>query len=510
MLGAGASALVEISVKCKGLPDRDVLSKSDAMAVLLEGEGYIAKSWNEVGRTDTVVNSLNPEFRKPLRASYKFERLQRMRLAVYDVDVRERDNRKLKLEEQVGSVGQGAVAGEATFLLSDLLTAPNQTLTLVLKDASGFALPGCTAMLSAEELPNSNGVVTLGLAGQGLENLDTFSKSDPFFIISKAREGGQWVPVVKSEVYDHDADGSHDLIGRAETSLSQLQAAAEQGQALPLINPRKQGRPGYSSSGSVLVKSLVVTPRPSFLDYIRGGVELSFVVGIDFTASNGDPKSPGSLHYYSHMPTIYEDAISAVGRVLEFYDHDKMFPCYGFGAGLPPNNVTSHCFPLNGDAHNPEVAGVQGILEAYRHTLSTVRLSGPTLFAPLVNAAAQIAAQPTATPKYWVLLILTDGCIMDMANTVQAIVSASHLPLSLLIVGVGSADFAAMEALDSDDKRLQTASGQQAARDIVQFCELRPQQRDTVEGLAAKLLAELPGQVRRGAESNMSAAASNQ
>ncbi len=30
--------------------------------------------------------------------------------------------------------------------------------------------------------------------------MDTFSKSDPFFIISKAREGGQWAPVVKSEV----------------------------------------------------------------------------------------------------------------------------------------------------------------------------------------------------------------------------------------------------------------------------------------------------------------------
>lgn len=153
------------------------------MAVLLEGEGYIAKAWNEVGRTDTVVNSLSapravterscagiccvatccagtcvaacmqmghacvaqhmerrpcrvaqedhgpltassrtlpvpatradPEFRKPLRASYKFEQLQRMRLAVYDVDVRERDNRKLRLEEQVDSVGQGAVAGGA-------------------------------------------------------------------------------------------------------------------------------------------------------------------------------------------------------------------------------------------------------------------------------------------------------------------------------------------------------------------------------------------------------------
>lgn len=43
------------------------------------------------------------------------------------------------------------------------------------------------------------------------------------------------------------------------------------------------------------------------------------------------------------------------------------------------------------------------------------------------------------------LLILTDGCIMDMADTTRAIVEASHLPFSILIVGVGEADFAAME-----------------------------------------------------------------
>lgn len=39
----------------------------------------------------------------------------------------------------------------------------------------------------------------------------------------------------------------------------------------------------------------------------------------------------------------------------------------------------------------------------------------------------------------------TCSCIMDMANTLQAVVSASNLPLSLLIVGVGDEDFAAME-----------------------------------------------------------------
>jgi len=40
-----------------------------------------------------------------------------------------------------------------------------------------------------------------------------------------------------------------------------------------------------------------------------------------------------------------------------------------------------------------------------------------------------------------VLLILTDGEITDMESTVHAIVSASGQPLSIVIVGVGKADF---------------------------------------------------------------------
>jgi hypothetical protein len=84
------------------------------------------------------------------------------------------------------------------------------------------------------------------------------------------------------------------------------------------------------------------------------------------------------------------DAISSIGGVLEHYDTDRRFPAFGFGAGLPPSGTVSHCFPLNGSPGSPEVAGVAGILQAYRHTLSTVRLSGPTLFAPIIGAAAQV------------------------------------------------------------------------------------------------------------------------
>lgn len=51
------------------------------------------------------------------------------------------------------------------------------------------------------------------------------------------------------------------------------------------------------------------------------------------------------------------------------------------------------------------------------------------------------------------LLLLTDGVISDMDETVAAIVEASYLPISLIIVGVGDADFDQMNFLDCDDGR---------------------------------------------------------
>ena len=58
-------------------------------------------------------------------------------------------------------------------------------------------------------------------------------------------------------------------------------------------------------------------------------------------------------------------------------------------------------------------------------------------------------------------------------RTVEAVVAASRLPLSIVIVGVGPADFSAMERLDADDHKLVDSRGVAAARDIVQFVPFR-------------------------------------
>lgn len=47
------------------------------------------------------------------------------------------------------------------------------------------------------------------------------------------------------------------------------------------------------------------------------------------------------------------------------------------------------------------------------------------------------------------LLVYQDGVINDLRETKDAIVRASDLPLSILIVGVGSADFKEMEVIYS-------------------------------------------------------------
>lgn len=75
--------------------------------------------------------------------------------------------------------------------------------------------------------------------------------------------------------------------------------------------------------------------------------------------------------------------------------------------------------------------------------------------------------------QYYVLLIITDGVITDIDQTCSAIVAASRLPMSIIIVGVGGADFGAMEFLDSDDKLLRSPHGDVASRDIVQFVPFR-------------------------------------
>ncbi|XP_039566849.1 copine-5-like isoform X8 [Passer montanus] len=553
---------VELTVSCRQLLDRDTFSKSDPICVLYTQRPG-SHQWREFGRTEVIDNSLNPDFLHKFVLDYCFEERQNLRFDLYDVDSKSPDLSKHDfLGQAFCTLGEiiGSAGSRLEKPLTSLLVCPGWTQ--IPEPAVAFWMVGrmgtaamhprgrrpapavsnggilgkkCgTIILLAEELGNCRDVATLQFCASKLDKKDFFGKSDPFMVFYRSNEDGTFtichktevvrntlnpvwaafaIPVralcngdhdraIKVEVYDWDRDGSHDFIGEFTTSYRELARGQSHFNVYEVVNPRKKmKKKKYLNSGTVTLLSFAVEAEHTFLDYIRGGTQLNFTVAIDFTASNGNPSQPTSLHYLSPFQlNAYSLALRAVGDIIQDYDSDKMFPALGFGAKVPPDGHVSHEFPLNGDASNPACHGIAGVLEAYQRSLRHVQLYGPTNFAPVVNHVARSAATVLDGSQYFVLLIITDGVISDMAQTKEAIVNAAKLPMSIIIVGVGQAEFDAMVELDGDDIRI-SSRGKVAERDIVQFVPFRdymtggPGAGLSMAGLAREVLAEIPDQL---------------
>uniref|UniRef100_A0A4W6G3Z3 Copine III n=1 Tax=Lates calcarifer TaxID=8187 RepID=A0A4W6G3Z3_LATCA len=490
--------------------DMDAFSKSDPLCVLLINSS--GSHWSEIGRTEKIKNSLNPSFSKTFVIDYYFEMVQKLKFEVYDID------------SENCSLHNADFLGEMECTLGQIVSSRKLTRPLVMKDKKPAGKG--TITIFAEERTD-NRVVEFEVAARKLDKKDFFGKSDPFLELYKQTETG-WQLAHRTEVvknnlnptwkrfrvslqslcegdveksikvdcYDYNSSGSHDFIGSFQTTLSQIQQATQSYAAeFECINSKKkQKKKGYKNSGVIIIKKCKVLWF--YILFFLSELTFLSLIAIDFTGSNGDPRYPISLHYIN--PQGYNEylaAIWAVGNVIQDYDSDKMFPAFGFGAQIPPTGQVSHEFPINFNPSNPFCAGV---VAAYQQCLPQVKLYGPTNFSPIINHVARFgrqALQQQTASQYFVLLIITDGVITDMDETRQAIVNASRLPMSIIIVGVGGADFSAMEFLDGDDGILRSATGEAAMRDIVQFVPFRQFQNSPPEALAQCVLAEVPGQV---------------
>lgn len=92
--------------------------------------------------------------------------------------------------------------------------------------------------------------------------------------------------------------------------------------------------------------------------------------------------------------------------------------------------------------------------------------------------------------------MIVNGYISDMEATIEAIVAASDIPLSIIIIAVSEGDgapgeFKNLEILDADDKPLVDANGNKQWRDVVQFVPFK-KFREDYHGFAKEVLAEIP------------------
>jgi hypothetical protein len=367
----------------------------------------------------------------------------------------------------------------------------------------------------------------------GAQTWDNIYRSDPvsdcldpawkdaIVSLSTLCGGDQDLPV-RVAVFDYEKSGRHVSMGQFETSVNGLVnantgGAEDAGKAIPLklkgelvgsIIVLKAEVAGVESVTEQMAQTTVSAPavsaprvavasaapaasggnKPSFVDYISGGCQLSVVVAIDFTGSNGNPRTPGTLHYMSPdgAKNDYEKAITSILSVLSHYDSDQLYPVRGFGAKY--NGVVDHAFQC-GDTG--QVHGIDNVVSAYRAVFKTgLIMSSPTVFTNVIQEASdfalheQAAAQQKGKQAYTILLIVSDGAVEDAQATMKCLNDVSDSPLSVVIVGVGGADFSAMRFLDDGPTK----------RDIAQFVEFN-QHKENPASLSSATLNEIPNQL---------------
>ncbi|XP_031628974.1 copine-8-like [Contarinia nasturtii] len=508
---------IEMTLSGRNLKNTDILSKSDPYCLISMKESW-QDNFHQIAKTETIQDTLNPEWVKKVILNYNFESIQKIRFEIRDEDYNGSD-----------------FLGFYETTVSDLVSFSGRQFVGKLKGRTGENFG--EIIVVTEEVISCKQIAEIQFAAQNLPS-SMWSclghTRSPFLIISRANEDGKFSVVTKTEVltntqdpiwkaftirvttlcngdfdrtlkidcFDYNNSGDHKLIGTCYSSLRRLISPNEPRMVLDNERKRKQD-PSYSG-GFLRVNNSRIMEELSFLDFIRGGTQMHFAVAIDFTASNGPHTDPNSLHYISHNRlNFYEIALHGVGDIIQYYSSSKQFPAFGFGARIPPNGQVSHQFPLNGNPTHPFCSGIDEILIQYRNQLNSgIQFYGPTNFAPVINNTISIASEFQDGRNYFVLLIITDGQISDMHETKRAIINASLLPISIIIVGVGNADFDNMDELDSDD-RLLRIDGLCAKRDIVQFVPLNKylmnnglnQYIKSQADLAKEVLAEIPGQL---------------
>lgn len=97
--------------------------------------------------------------------------------------------------------------------------------------------------------------------------------------------------------YNYSSTGNHKLIGKTVTTVNDI------------VDPKPLAILDRSNNvrGTMRLANIKRYVKSSFTDYLVAGLQLMLITCIDFTASNGSPKSPSSLHYIqANKKSTYE------------------------------------------------------------------------------------------------------------------------------------------------------------------------------------------------------------
>ena len=75
---------------------------------------------------------------------------------------------------------------------------------------------------------------------------------------------------------------------------------------------------------------------------------------------------------------------------------------------MPPiDDRAQHCFSLNGDIFDPELEGLDGVIEAYKHAFNKIAFYGPNYMAQVLKMVINFAEKENVSQEKYHFLSLT-------------------------------------------------------------------------------------------------------
>lgn len=506
---------LEIFAAAQGIPKGGMFSSVNPCLVLQKQSDN--GQWVTIGRTETQSGVTDTTFRAAITHEYVFQTKQILKAVLMN------DGGNNHLTE----------IGSFQFELPKLIAAPVGKFINDLMSPAGKNVGKIT--LAIAPVVRDRFAYNIDLKCMGVKDVQMFSKSDPLIRVYRPRpdQEGQrnaalipdagWVRVheteykknelnpdflpfsitasklnrgdedapVKFEIWDYTTgvDNYKNRIGKGYITVRQILE-----QNIRTIKTfDEKGKP----SGDIIIEKFEKIRTYDMLDYVKGGLNIGQVLAIDFTSSNGNPKDPNSLHYFDqNTSNTYELVIQAVANILFQYDKDGKIPMYGFGARFPIIGVndTKDFFFLQ----TPGLICATSAAEAckiYESAFEYTELSGPCHLSPAIKSTADWVRGVMTIDKlfYGVLIIITDGEVKDMDQTIQAIIEAAELPMSVILIGVGNANFDDLSRLDGNKEKLRSNANVSPSRDIVTFVPYKTIPNITL--LSEAILSELPHQI---------------
>ena len=231
----------------------------------------------------------------------------------------------------------------------------------------------------------------------------------------------------------------------------------------------------------------------NFIKLLKKGLNLDLSIAIDFTGSNGDPNFENSLHYINNgFINNYEKAIRENIKIISMYNKSDKYDVYGFGADL--DGEFKAIFNLN-RTDSPSVQGIENVIRKYKETVNSVYFSGGTYFAPIIKEIKRkVELNHNNNFNYHILLIISDGYIHDIQETINSIIEASKYPISFIIIGVGADVNYDMKVLNGENGKLVSSSGELLNKDNVQYVHFNDYA-DDLNKLTEAVLKYIPDQI---------------